>query len=35
MGVENERIVQWSDYCDQNLSWQMSLAAFFTDWIEY
>jgi len=33
--VENGKIVQWSDYYDQNSSRRMSLGAFFTDWIEY
>jgi ketosteroid isomerase-like protein len=33
--VEDERIVQWSDYYDQSSSWRMSLGAFFTDWVEY
>jgi ketosteroid isomerase-like protein len=33
--VENERIVQWSDYYDQSSSRRTSLAAFFTEWIEY
>ena len=33
--VENGRIVHWSDYYDQISSRRMSLAAFFTDWIEY
>jgi len=33
--VENGRIVRWSDYYDQSSSRRMSLAAFFTDWVEY
>lgn len=33
--VENGRITHWSDYYDQNRSWRFSLAAFFTEWIEY
>jgi hypothetical protein len=33
--VEMGKIVRWSDYYDQNSSRRMSLAAFFTDWIEY
>jgi hypothetical protein len=33
--VENKRIVEWSDYYDQNSSRRVNLAAFFTDWIEY
>jgi ketosteroid isomerase-like protein len=33
--VENGRIVQWSDYYDQNSAHRISLAAFFTDWVEY
>jgi ketosteroid isomerase-like protein len=32
--VQNERIVQWSDYYDQSSSRRMSLGAFFTDWVE-
>jgi steroid delta-isomerase-like uncharacterized protein len=33
--IENERITHWSDYYDKNRSWRVSLAAFFTEWIEY
>jgi hypothetical protein len=33
--VENGRIVQWSDYYDENTARRSSLAAFFTDWVEY
>ena len=33
--VENGRITRWSDYYDQNRSWRFSLAAIFTEWIEY
>ena len=33
--VENGRIVEWSDYYDQNSSRRVNLAACFTDWIEY
>jgi len=33
--VDNGRIVEWSDYYDQNSSRRISLAAFFTEWIEY
>jgi ketosteroid isomerase-like protein len=33
--VENGRIVQWADYYDQNSARRVSLAAFFTDWVEY
>ena len=33
--VENGRIAQWSDYYDQNTSRRMSLAALFTEWVEY
>jgi hypothetical protein len=33
--VENERIVQWSDFYDQNTSRRIALAALFTEWIEY
>jgi steroid delta-isomerase-like uncharacterized protein len=33
--VEHGRIVEWSDYYDQSSSRRMSLAGFFTEWIEY
>jgi steroid delta-isomerase-like uncharacterized protein len=33
--TENGRIADWSDYYDKNRSWRVSLAAFFTEWIEY
>jgi ketosteroid isomerase-like protein len=33
--VENGRIVQWSEYYDQNSARRISLAAFFSDWVEY
>ena len=33
--IENGRITHWSDYYDKNRSWRFSLAAFFTEWIEY
>jgi ketosteroid isomerase-like protein len=33
--VEQGRIVQWSDYYDQCSSRRVSLAAWFTEWIEY
>jgi len=33
--VDKGRIVEWSDYYDQNSSRRISLAAFFTEWIEY
>jgi hypothetical protein len=33
--VEHGRIVEWSDYYDQLSSRRTSLAAFFTEWIEY
>jgi ketosteroid isomerase-like protein len=33
--VENGRIRQWSEYYDQLASQRTSLAAFFTEWIEY
>jgi ketosteroid isomerase-like protein len=33
--VEKGKIVRWSDYYDQSSSRRMSLAAFFTDWIDY
>jgi len=31
----NERIVRWSDYYDQAKSHRVSLAAHFTDWVEF
>jgi limonene-1,2-epoxide hydrolase len=33
--VENEKIVQWSDYYDQNSARRISLSAFFSEWVEY
>jgi hypothetical protein len=33
--VERGRIVEWSDYYDQNSSRRMNLAAHFTEWVEY
>jgi steroid delta-isomerase-like uncharacterized protein len=33
--VENEKIVRWSDYYDQNSSRRANLAGLFTEWIEY
>jgi hypothetical protein len=33
--VEHGKIVEWSDYYDQSSSRRVSLAAFFTEWIEY
>jgi len=33
--IENQRIVSWSDYYDQNTSRRFRLAAFFEEWIEY
>jgi steroid delta-isomerase-like uncharacterized protein len=33
--VEQGRIVEWSDYYDQSSSRRMSLAAHFTEWVEY
>jgi steroid delta-isomerase-like uncharacterized protein len=33
--VERGRIVEWSDYYDQSSSRRMSLAAHFTEWVEY
>jgi steroid delta-isomerase-like uncharacterized protein len=33
--IENGKITHWSDYYDKNGSWRFSLAAFFTEWIEY
>jgi hypothetical protein len=35
MRVEHEKIVEWSDYYDQSSSRRMSLAAHFTEWVEY
>ena len=32
---KNGKIVEWSDFYDQSSSRRTSLAAFFTDWIEY
>lgn len=33
--VKDEKIVEWSDYYDQNSSRRINLAALFTEWIEY
>jgi steroid delta-isomerase-like uncharacterized protein len=33
--IENGSITRWSDYYDQITSRRISLAAFFTEWIEY
>ena len=33
--LKNGKIVEWSDYYDQSSSRHTSLAAFFTEWIEY
>jgi limonene-1,2-epoxide hydrolase len=33
--IENEKIVQWSDYYDQSSARRISLAAFFSEWVEY
>ena len=33
--IENGRITHWSDYYDENTSRRVTLAALFTDWIEY
>jgi steroid delta-isomerase-like uncharacterized protein len=33
--IEKGRIVQWSDYYDQNSSRRINLAAFFAQWIGY
>jgi steroid delta-isomerase-like uncharacterized protein len=33
--VEHGRIVEWSDYYDQGSSRRTSLAAHFTEWVEY
>ena len=35
IGVENGRIVRWSEYYDQSSSLPINLAAFFTEWIKY
>ena len=32
--VEDGRITRWTDYYDKGMSWRMSLAAFFKEWIE-
>jgi len=33
--VEGGKIVQWSDYYDENRSRRVGLAGLFTEWIEY
>lgn len=33
--VENDKIVKWSDYYDENSSRRVNLAAHFTGWIEF
>ncbi len=33
--VRNGKLVEWSDFYDQTAARRTSLAAFFTDWIEY
>jgi steroid delta-isomerase-like uncharacterized protein len=33
--VEYGKIVQWSDYYDQNSAHRANLAAFFSEWVEY
>jgi hypothetical protein len=33
--IENGKITHWPDYYDKTRSWRVSLAAFFTEWIEY
>ena len=33
--IANGRITQWSDYYDEKTSRRVTLAAAFTDWIEY
>jgi ketosteroid isomerase-like protein len=33
--VRNGKIVEWSDHYDQSSARRTSLAAFFTEWIEY
>jgi steroid delta-isomerase-like uncharacterized protein len=33
--TENGKITHWSDYYDKTRSCRFSLAAFFTEWIEY
>jgi len=35
IGVENGKIVQWSDYYDENTSRRIGLAGLFTEWFEY
>lgn len=32
--IENGRITHWSDYYDEKTSRRVTLASFFTDWIE-
>ena len=33
--VKDGRVIRWSDYYDQLASRRFSLAAFFTEWLEY
>ena len=33
--VESGKIVEWSDYYDQASSRRMSLASYFTEWVDY
>ena len=33
--IRDGRIATWADYYDQNTSRRVSLAAFFTEWVEY
>jgi ketosteroid isomerase-like protein len=33
--VQNGKIVRWSEYYDQTSARRISLAAFFSDWVEY
>jgi ketosteroid isomerase-like protein len=33
--VKNGRIVQWSDYYDENTSRRVGLGGLFTEWVEY
>jgi hypothetical protein len=33
--IKAGRIARWADYYDQNTSRRVSLAAFFTEWVEY
>lgn len=33
--IENGRISYWSDYYDEKTSMRLTLASFFTEWIDY